>query len=77
MLNIKIATPDKTLFDGESQQIIVKTIDGVITVLPRHVPVVSPIADGYYIIDNNQVDIKKAMLVIGDDSTVTILISEL
>lgn len=77
MLNVKIATPDATLYDGTTNSITVKTIDGVMNVLPRHVPVISPIVNGYYKIDDQQVDVANAMLIITDKSEVTILISKL
>ena len=76
MLRIKIATPQETLFNDQSETITVKTIDGVITILPRHVPLVSPIKSGYYQIgDQARVDVSEAMLIVNDQSEVTILIT--
>ena len=46
MLKIKIASPDKTFFNDDAYSITIKTIDGVITVLPNHVPLVSIIKGG-------------------------------
>ncbi len=77
MLNIKIATPDATLFDGTAESITVKTIDGVLNVLPRHVPVISPIVNGYFKINGETTEVKNAMLIVSDNSEVTILISQL
>ncbi len=77
MLKVKIATPEKTLFNDELNQIIIETVDGVITVLPRHVPVISAIKNGFYMINKEKTEVKNAMLIISDKSDVTILISEL
>ncbi len=76
MLTIKIATPDETLFDGQASDISIKTIDGVLSVLPKHVPVISPIVDGYYVLNGKREDIKEGMLIVNDNSLVTILVSQ-
>jgi F-type H+-transporting ATPase subunit epsilon len=78
MLKIKIASPDKTFFNGDAYSITIKTIDGVITVLPKHIPLVSIIKDGYVRVkDQEQIDIKSGFITVNKDSSVDVLISEL
>lgn len=47
MLNVKIATPSSKIYDGELDKITIETTNGVITVLPNHVPFITTIEDGY------------------------------
>lgn len=46
-LEVKIATPDKVVYDGESvTEITIPTEMGEITVLPDHIPLIAPIKTG-------------------------------
>lgn len=77
MLNIKIATPEKKLYEGQNKAITVKTSNGVITILSNHIPLLAPIANGYYKIDNSEkIAITKGMLTVDNNSNVTILVSK-
>ncbi|MGL5021557.1 MAG: F0F1 ATP synthase subunit epsilon [Mycoplasmatales bacterium] len=76
MITLKIASPDKTIFNGEVKQITVKTIEGVMTILPRHIPLISTFNDGYVIFDGEKkIDIKKGFISISENSKVDILVS--
>src|SRR5438105_5043425 len=46
MLHISIITPEKTLYQEEADEITIPTTEGEITILPKHVPLVSQIAQG-------------------------------
>ena len=43
---LKIVTPDGLLFDGEAQRIVVRTIDGDIAIMARHINCVAPLGMG-------------------------------
>lgn len=43
---LKIVTPDGLIFDEEARQITVRTTQGDVTILPRHMNYVSPLASG-------------------------------
>lgn len=46
MLKLKIATPEKVIYENEILQVSIPTMDGEITVLPNHVPLVSVLKAG-------------------------------
>ena len=43
---LKIVTPDGLIFDGEAQRIIVRTIEGDMAILARHINCVVPLGMG-------------------------------
>ncbi len=43
---LKIVTPDGLLFDGEAQRIIVRTVEGDMAVMARHINCVAPLGMG-------------------------------
>lgn len=43
---MKIVTSDGLVFDGEARQITVRTTQGDVTILPRHMNYVSPLGTG-------------------------------
>lgn len=49
-LNFQIITPDKTVFKDEVDSITIPTIDGQITILPGHIPLVSITSPGEIIL---------------------------
>jgi F-type H+-transporting ATPase subunit epsilon len=49
-LKLKIVSPEKSLFEGETDSISLPTPLGQITVLPNHIPLVSSLAPGELII---------------------------
>lgn len=76
MIKLKVATPEKKIYDQEVEKVTVKTITGEITILPRHIPLLSAISNGYVILDGEKVEITSGTLVVKSNSTVEILISE-
>ena len=45
-LHLKIVTPEKIVFERDVNQVTVPTMDGEITVLPEHIPLVSVLKPG-------------------------------
>ncbi|MFA5129543.1 MAG: ATP synthase F1 subunit epsilon [Patescibacteria group bacterium] len=45
-IDFKLVTPDRTLFEEEVVSVTVPTQQGEITILPEHIPLVAPLADG-------------------------------
>lgn len=46
MLHLVIITPEKTAYEGDVDSVTVETGDGEITVLPKHIPLVSTVVPG-------------------------------
>lgn len=46
MLHLEIITPDQTVYDGQCVSVTLPTGDGEITVLERHIPLVTTITPG-------------------------------
>ena len=46
LMHLDIITPDRAVYDGDCSSITLPTADGEITVLPRHVPLVTTIVPG-------------------------------
>lgn len=54
MIHLQIITPEKTVFDDEVDQITLPTENGQITVLPKHVGLVTTIEPGELIYKKHQ-----------------------
>lgn len=75
MITLKIAKPDKKVFEGECSRVTIKTIAGVVTILPGHVPLVSIIENGYVTIDQKEpIEIESGYVSVCEDSKIDILI---
>jgi F-type H+-transporting ATPase subunit epsilon len=46
VLHLEIITPDATVFDSDVESVTLPTGDGEITVLPRHIPLVTTVLPG-------------------------------
>src|SRR3989338_10722656 len=46
MLHVKIITPEKAVFEDDIESLTCQTIDGEITILPQHVPLLTLLRDG-------------------------------
>jgi len=47
LLEVKIITPDRVVYDGtDIASVTIPTMEGVITVLPGHIPLIAPIKTG-------------------------------
>ncbi len=76
MLKLRIATPEGKLFDDEVAKVEIKTIDGTITVLPNHIPLLTIIKDGYVVINGKKTTIKSATVTVNQNSSVDIIIDQ-
>ncbi len=74
MIKLRVATPEEKIYDKEVSQVEIKTIDGTITVLPKHIPLLTVIKNGYIIVEDKRTDIKSATVTVNRDSIVNILI---
>ncbi len=77
MLKLRVATPEKKFYDQEVDKIEIKTIDGTITVLPNHIPLLTLIKDGHIMVGRKRMDIKSATVTVNKDSSVNILIDQI
>ncbi len=73
MLNVKIATPSEKIFEGELKQITIQTTNGVITVLPNHVPFISTIDNGYVKFNEENITITKGAVILDKAGKLEIL----
>ena len=48
---LKIVTPDGLIFDGQAEKLIVRTIQGDVAILARHIDAVFPLGMGQAIVD--------------------------
>lgn len=46
MLHLEIITPDQVVFDGDIESVTLPTGNGEITVLPKHIPLVTTVLPG-------------------------------
>jgi F-type H+-transporting ATPase subunit epsilon len=46
MMGLKIVTPEKIIYDSEVESVSFPTVQGEITVLPNHIPIISAIQPG-------------------------------
>ncbi len=73
MLNVKIATPSEKIFEGELSTITIQTTDGVITVLPNHIPFISTIENGYVKFNEENITMTKGAIVLDTNGNLEIL----
>ncbi|MEC7937321.1 MAG: F0F1 ATP synthase subunit epsilon, partial [Bacteroidota bacterium] len=52
-MEVKIITPDSTLFNGEATLVVVPGIDGQIGILNNHAPLVSSLVKGAVKVKHN------------------------
>lgn len=73
MLNVKIATPSEKIFEGELSEITIQTTDGVVSILPHHVPLITTIDNGYVKYDDQSITLAKGAVVLDADGNLNIL----
>ena len=44
--HLQIVAPDRMVFDGQAQKILVRTVDGDVCILPRHIDFAAPLGIG-------------------------------
>ncbi|MBD3311712.1 MAG: ATP synthase F1 subunit epsilon [Candidatus Magasanikbacteria bacterium] len=54
MIKFKIATPERIIYEDEVKQVSIPTINGEITVLPNHIPLVSVLKAGELRIEDKE-----------------------
>ncbi len=78
MLKLKIITPEKSVLDREVDSVICQTVEGEITILPRHIPLLTLLREGVITVrskDKEEYFSAGAGYVETDGKTVRILIS--
>ncbi|GAE31310.1 F0F1 ATP synthase subunit epsilon [Halalkalibacter hemicellulosilyticus] len=45
-INVSVVTPDGKVYDGDVDMVSVRTIEGELGILPRHIPLVAPLTVG-------------------------------
>lgn len=45
-IHVSVVTPDGKVYDGDVDMVSVKTVEGELGILPRHIPLVAPLAIG-------------------------------
>ncbi len=60
-INLQILTPEKIACQNKVDQVSVPTMDGEITILPNHIPLVSLMAPGELVIKNDSKKIPMAV----------------
>lgn len=46
MIHLKIITPEKSVYESDVSRVTCNTVDGEITILPHHAPLLTLLADG-------------------------------
>ncbi len=77
-MKLGIYTIEKTLYEGEVDEIVARTVSGEITILPNHIPVVSKLTKGPLIIKEHSgsekiIDIGSGFIEIQPESNVIVL----
>lgn len=52
-LKFELTTPERVVFSSEVDQITLPTMDGEITILPQHIPLVAQLVPGVAVLKNN------------------------
>lgn len=73
MLNVKIATPSEKVFDGKLESITIQTTNGVVTILPNHVPFISTIENGYIKYNEENYTMSKGAVILDGAGNLEIL----
>ncbi|MEK7102294.1 MAG: F0F1 ATP synthase subunit epsilon [Patescibacteria group bacterium] len=60
-LHLKMLTPERTIYDADVDQITVATMDGEITILPNHIPLISALKPGEMRVIKQGADIPMAI----------------
>lgn len=60
-IDLQVVTPEKIAFEGEIDQISLPTKDGQITILPKHISLVSTVKSGELVIKNGEEEILMAV----------------
>ena len=45
-IKLKIVTPEEMVYDGNADRIVVRTVDGEVCILPRHIDYLTAVGEG-------------------------------
>lgn len=62
---LQVVTPDGLAFEGEAEKLSVRTQDGVIGILPRHIDYVAPLGMGEAVITEAEGKVRRAACIGG------------
>ena len=62
---LQVVTPDGLAFEGEAEMLSVRTQDGVIGILPRHIDYVAPLGMGEAVINEPEGKVRRAACIGG------------
>ena len=62
---LQIVTPDGLAFEGEAEKLSVRTQDGIIGILPRHIDYVAPLGMGEAVITEAEGKVRRAACIGG------------
>lgn len=72
MLKLQVITPEKIIFEGDVDEIMVPTPNGQIGILPHHITLLSQVSDGELVIkkgnNNHHIAVTGGFLEVGNNS---------
>ena len=63
--HLQVVTPDGLAFEGEAEKLSVRTQDGIIGILPRHIDYVAPLGMGEAVITEPEGKVRRAACIGG------------
>ena len=63
--HLQIVTPDGLAFEGEAEKLSVRTQDGIIGILPRHIDYIAPLGMGEAVITDAEGKVRRAACIGG------------
>ena len=63
--HLQVVTPDGLAFEGEAEKLTVRTQDGIIGILPRHIDYVAPLGMGEAVITEPEGKVRRAACIGG------------
>ncbi|MFZ6015094.1 MAG: ATP synthase F1 subunit epsilon [Patescibacteria group bacterium] len=77
MLQFKLITPEKIVFEQETDQVTLPTMDGEITILPGHIPLVAQLVPGVAMLKQKgqtvDVAVSGGFIQVDDKNNITVL----
>lgn len=74
-LNVLIATPERVLYEGEAESVILPGENGVFEILPYHKNLLSRLLGGKIFVNGQPLLIRRGVAKVGDNN-VTVIIEE-
>ena len=73
MLRVLLTSPDRIVFSGEAQSVLLPGEQGVFEVLPLHRPLVSKLVRGVITVDGRGVRIERGVMRVSDDVVTAVI----